>query len=136
MVKDNRRWKKGITQGHRGQVSMTTIYYRSRRIDQLRSVLLFCFLNLHFYKSFYYCQFRQIMLNYRYQQGRRTNRFVLPCLHRRDTLARVAREKSSTGIYHVVFRGINRQIIFEDDQDRMRFLDTLEKNKERLELLR
>ncbi len=44
-------------------------------------------------------------------------------------MARVARERSSTGIYHIVFQGINRQIIFEDDQDRMRFLDTLERYK-------
>ncbi|ABR46467.1 plasmid pRiA4b ORF-3 family protein [Alkaliphilus metalliredigens QYMF] len=32
-------------------------------------------------------------------------------------MARVARERSSTGIYHVMFRGINRQTIFEDEED-------------------
>jgi putative transposase len=45
-------------------------------------------------------------------------------------LARVAREKSSTGIYHIMLRGINRQTIFEDNQDRMRFIDTLAEYKE------
>ena len=33
-------------------------------------------------------------------------------------MPRRAREKSSTGIYHVVLRGINRQIIFEEDEDK------------------
>lgn len=45
-------------------------------------------------------------------------------------MARVAREKSSTGIYHIMLRGINRQTIFEDNQDRMRFIDTLAEYKE------
>ncbi len=97
--------------------------------------ILLAYMNLYFHKSFYYCQFRQKMLIYRYQQGRQANRFVLPCLRRRGTLARMAREKSSTGIYHVVFRGINRQIIFEDNQDRARFLDTLEEYKDICEFI-
>ena len=29
------------------------------------------------------------------------------------------------GIYHVMLRGINRQTIFEDNEDRIKFLDTL-----------
>jgi len=33
-------------------------------------------------------------------------------------MPRIARKKSSTGIYHVVLRGINKQRIFEDDQDK------------------
>jgi len=41
-------------------------------------------------------------------------------------LARVSRQKSNSGIYHVMLRGINKQIIFEDDEDRLRFLETLE----------
>ncbi len=45
-------------------------------------------------------------------------------------MARVAREQSSTGIYHIMFRGINRQTIFEDDQDKTRFLDTLNEFKD------
>lgn len=45
-------------------------------------------------------------------------------------MPRVAREKSRTGIYHVMLRGINRQTIFEEDEDRWRFLETLDKYKE------
>lgn len=41
------------------------------------------------------------------------------------SLARVAREKSDTGIYHIIMRGINKQNIFEDEEDRDRFIDTL-----------
>ena len=40
-------------------------------------------------------------------------------------MPRVAREKSSTGIYHVMLRGINHQIIFEDDEDCQNYLETL-----------
>ena len=40
-------------------------------------------------------------------------------------MARQARKKSETGIYHVIFRGINKQNIFEDDEDREKFLGTL-----------
>lgn len=41
-------------------------------------------------------------------------------------MARLARKKSESGIYHIMLRGINRQQIFEDDEDRQRFLETLE----------
>jgi hypothetical protein len=30
-------------------------------------------------------------------------------------MPRVAREKSKTGIYHIILRAVNRQIIFEED---------------------
>jgi len=40
-------------------------------------------------------------------------------------MARQPRAHSSTGIYHVVIRGINRQRVFEDDEDRLTFLDRL-----------
>lgn len=40
-------------------------------------------------------------------------------------MPRAARMKSGTGIYHVIVRGINRQDIFYDDEDRKRYLDTL-----------
>ena len=40
-------------------------------------------------------------------------------------MPRKARQKSKTGIYHVIVRGINRQDIFHDDEDRKRFLETL-----------
>lgn len=40
-------------------------------------------------------------------------------------MPRQARIKSSTGIYHIMMRGINRQNIFHDNDDYGRFLDTL-----------
>ncbi len=39
------------------------------------------------------------------------------------SMARQARQKSSTGIYHILLRGINRQVIFEDDEDKKKFLE-------------
>jgi len=39
-------------------------------------------------------------------------------------VARKQREKSESGIYHAMLRGINRQIIFEDDEDREMFTGT------------
>ncbi|WNF36660.1 transposase [Bacillaceae bacterium IKA-2] len=45
-------------------------------------------------------------------------------------MPRKARKKSSSGIYHIMLRGINRQLIFEDDEDKSRFLETLKKYKE------
>lgn len=46
-------------------------------------------------------------------------------------MPRKAREKSSSGIYHIMVRGINRQDLFEDDEDRQRFIETLELYKEK-----
>ena len=40
-------------------------------------------------------------------------------------MARRSREKSGTGIYHVMLRGINRQDIFEDSEDYTRFKELL-----------
>ena len=40
-------------------------------------------------------------------------------------MTRRAREVSGTGIYHVMMRGINRQNIFEDDEDYIRFVELL-----------
>jgi REP element-mobilizing transposase RayT len=40
-------------------------------------------------------------------------------------MARTPRKLSSTGIYHVLIRGINQQRIFEDDEDCLRFLNDL-----------
>ncbi len=45
-------------------------------------------------------------------------------------MARQARKKSTTGIYHIMMRGINRQNIFEDKADCIRFLHTLKQYKE------
>ncbi|MEN6411766.1 MAG: transposase [Veillonellales bacterium] len=45
-------------------------------------------------------------------------------------MARCARKKSASGIYHIMMRGINRQDIFLDDEDRCRFLATIKRVKE------
>ncbi len=45
-------------------------------------------------------------------------------------MPRQARRKSESGIYHIMLRGINQQQIFEDDEDSIRFLETLSKYKE------
>ena len=44
-------------------------------------------------------------------------------------MPRQARQKSSTGIYHIMLRGINKQVIFEDDEDRKKFIETLKTYK-------
>jgi len=46
-------------------------------------------------------------------------------------MPRTAREKSKSGIYHIILRGINKQIIFEDEEDAEKFMQTLEDNKEK-----
>jgi len=45
-------------------------------------------------------------------------------------MVRCARKKSASGIYHIMMRGINRQDIFFDDEDRCRFLETIKRIKE------
>jgi putative transposase len=40
-------------------------------------------------------------------------------------MPRQARKKSSTGIYHIMLRGINREAIFHDDEDREKFIRVL-----------
>ena len=45
-------------------------------------------------------------------------------------MARQARRQSESGIYHVMIRGVNRQPIFGDDHDNLRFLDILKTCKE------
>ena len=40
-------------------------------------------------------------------------------------MPRRARRMSSTGIYHIMLRGIDRMVIFHDDEDRSRFLEDL-----------
>lgn len=40
-------------------------------------------------------------------------------------MPRQARKKCESGIYHVMIRGINRQDIFEDDEDTQKFLELL-----------
>lgn len=44
-------------------------------------------------------------------------------------MPRSTRPKSQTGIYHVMLRGINRQQIFIDDEDKERFVETVKRFK-------
>lgn len=44
-------------------------------------------------------------------------------------MPRGARLKSESGIYHIMLRGINRQIIFEDDEDCEKYLQCLKECK-------
>ena len=44
-------------------------------------------------------------------------------------MPRAARKKSSTGIYHVMLRGADRRIIFSDNEDCSRFVETLRRVK-------
>ena len=44
-------------------------------------------------------------------------------------MPRQARDKSNSGIYHIMLRGINQQQIFEDEQDYKKFLSILEECK-------
>lgn len=45
-------------------------------------------------------------------------------------MPRRAREESPTGIYHIIMRGINRQSIFEDEEDRRKLIEKLVRFKE------
>ena len=45
-------------------------------------------------------------------------------------MPRVAREQSSSNIYHIMLRGNERKFIFYDDYDKLRFIDILRKMKE------
>lgn len=45
-------------------------------------------------------------------------------------LPRDARNRSESGIYHIMLRGINRQNIFEDEQDIERLLETIKRYRE------
>lgn len=44
-------------------------------------------------------------------------------------MARQARERSESGIYHTIMRGINRQDIFYDEDDYQHFMETVERVK-------
>ena len=46
-------------------------------------------------------------------------------------MPRTARRESKTGIYHVMMRGIGKQNIFEDEQDKEAFLDILFQSKQK-----
>lgn len=44
-------------------------------------------------------------------------------------MQREPRKRSKSGIYHIIMRGINRQCIFEDDEDCTKFIQTLQRYK-------
>ncbi|WP_430790552.1 transposase [Virgibacillus flavescens] len=44
-------------------------------------------------------------------------------------MPRNARRKSRSGMYHIMVRGVNKQTIFEDDEDRLRLLELIQKYK-------
>jgi putative transposase len=46
-------------------------------------------------------------------------------------MPRQARKKSESGIYHIMLRGINRQVLFEDEEDKEKFLDTIRQYKQK-----
>ena len=45
-------------------------------------------------------------------------------------MPRMPRRKSRTGIYHVILRGVNRQVIFEEEEDKWTFLRLLKRCKQ------
>ena len=45
-------------------------------------------------------------------------------------MSRTSRQPSSSGIYHVILRGINQQQIFEDEEDKQKLLDCLQAYKD------
>lgn len=59
-------------------------------------------------------------------------RFLSPCpsLWEGLDMPRNARKKSETGIYHIMLRGINRQRIFEEANDKEKLFETIMYYKE------
>jgi len=49
---------------------------------------------------------------------------------RGDFVPRKPRIKSESGIYHIIMRGINRQTLFEDEADCIKFIKVLERYKD------
>lgn len=49
-------------------------------------------------------------------------------------ISRRARVKSKNGVYHIMLRGANRQEIFHDDEDCIKFLDIIQKYKIKSEM--
>lgn len=46
-------------------------------------------------------------------------------------MPRTAREKSETGLYHVMLRGMDHRIIFSDEADYGRFLEAVNQAREK-----
>lgn len=76
---------------------------------------------LHPHLTSHYPEYYQPLFSFTFT--RKLKSVVIP-------IPRAARKKSPNGIYHIMLRGINRQTIFEDDQDRTKFLEVLKKYKE------
>ncbi|OGO81919.1 MAG: hypothetical protein A2Y18_08145 [Clostridiales bacterium GWD2_32_19] len=49
-------------------------------------------------------------------------------------MARQARQYSQTGLYHVIFRGVNRQNIFEEEKDFIKFLEIIKNIKKEINM--
>ena len=49
---------------------------------------------------------------------------------KRAIMARLPRQSAQSGVYHVIIRGINRQRIFEDEEDYRRFTEILSECKD------
>ena len=45
-------------------------------------------------------------------------------------MTRIPINRSRSEIYHIIMRGINRQSIFEDEEDYTKFIQTMQKYKE------
>jgi REP element-mobilizing transposase RayT len=45
-------------------------------------------------------------------------------------MPRTSRQKSKSGIYHIMMRGINRQSILGDEEDCIKFIETIRKYEE------
>lgn len=50
-------------------------------------------------------------------------------------LARYSCQKSESGYYHIILRGVNRQDIFFDEEDREKMLDTLKRFQQETEII-
>ncbi|EIW00401.1 hypothetical protein [Thermoanaerobacter siderophilus] len=50
-------------------------------------------------------------------------------------MPRKAREKSKTGIYHIMLRGINRETIFQSDDDYIKFISIIQQLRNNVEII-
>ena len=48
-------------------------------------------------------------------------------------MSRTSRNYSQSGVYHILFRGVNQQNIFEEDADFGKLKETIEKVKQDLD---
>jgi len=50
---------------------------------------------------------------------------VVHCAKEGDRISRLARTISESGVYHILFRGVNQQNIFEEDADFSKLTETI-----------